>query len=88
MAGIDQAGTAEAVAVGEGERWFGRVFWDTREGRKQNRLPVRDCFIVSGPVSGVVSRLFGVVSQWFPLVSCLIVSALFPHGLETMVFNE
>jgi hypothetical protein len=32
---IGQAGTADAVAVGEGERWFGRVLWDTREGRKR-----------------------------------------------------
>jgi hypothetical protein len=88
MNGAARVLIGRVIAVGEGERWFGRVFWDTREGRKQNRLPVRDCFIVSGPVSGVVSRLFGVVSQWFPLVSCLIVSALFPHGLETMIFNE
>jgi hypothetical protein len=29
---VGEAGTAEAVAVGEGERWFGRVLWDTREG--------------------------------------------------------
>src|ERR1035437_9287995 len=33
----DQAGTPEA----EGERVFGRVFWDAREGAQQFRLPYR-----------------------------------------------
>jgi hypothetical protein len=42
MAGIgEQAGTADAVAEGEGERWFGRMLWDAREGARRGAQPKR-----------------------------------------------
>src|SRR6266404_5124058 len=57
-------------------------------GGNNSPSPIGDCFLVSGAVSAVVSQLFGLVFQLFPIVSGLIVSTLFPAASETMIFQR